>query len=79
MIGFVLDHPRGEIVRVQLDRFAGSIVGAHHDLARARHAPPHVGDAETPFPLFDDILADGRDVGVDQDNGFDGLAEGSPD
>ena len=42
-----------------------TIERADFDLARPRHAAPHVGDAETSFPVFDDVAADDGDFGID--------------
>ena len=55
VIGFVLDDPRWEIVRAQLEAFAVPIERAHLDLARPRHAAADVRNAQTAFPVLDDV------------------------
>src|SRR5258708_394459 len=65
MVGFVLDDARRKIVRAQFHTLAVPIVGADADLTSARHASANVRNAETSFPVLDDVLADDGDIRVD--------------
>ena len=65
MIGFVLDDAGRKVVGVNCDALALAIERADRDLARLRHAAAYLGDAETSFPVFDDVAADDGDLRVD--------------
>src|ERR1700694_3562814 len=49
---FVRDDARRVVAQPEIEALAAPIVGAHADVARPRHAPADVGDAQAPFPLL---------------------------
>ena len=57
VIGFVLDHTRGEAGGLNLDLLPRAFERADDDLARTRDAAADVGNAQAPFPVFDDARA----------------------
>src|SRR5947209_4403990 len=65
MIGLVLDDAGRKIVDAQLDAVPFPVQGADLDFPRARDATADIGDAQAPFPVFDDIAGDDRDLGID--------------
>src|SRR4029079_18933339 len=66
MIGFVLDDTRGKAGGRKIHLFPRAIEGPHDDLPRALNAGPDVGNAQAPFPVFDDITGSDFDLRVDQ-------------
>src|SRR5215475_3837906 len=64
MVGFVLRHPRRKIAKRHLEPRAVASVAAQTDFPRTRHPAADVRNAQTAFPVLDDVVADGRDLRV---------------
>ena len=65
MVGLVLDHARGVFVCAQFQPIAMPVEGAHANLPQAGHAPANIRNAQAPFPVFDEIGSDRRDLRID--------------
>src|SRR5262249_61030690 len=61
VIGFVLDHARRKIVRVQLEALGVAVQCSNLDLPGAGDAPADIGDAEAALPILHDVVANSRD------------------
>src|SRR5436190_1990233 len=66
MIVLVLEHARREAFRDELNALARAVERAHADLGRAWHEAADVGNAETALPAFLSVLADWRDLRINQ-------------
>src|SRR6185312_89822 len=70
MIRLVLGDPRRKIPERHVDPAPLAVQAAQPDFLRARHAAADVGNAQAAFPVFDDLVADGRDFGIDDRDGL---------
>src|SRR4051812_21788905 len=52
VVGLVLDHPREELLRHEIDPLAGTVEALEPHLGEARHAPAHVGDGQAALPAL---------------------------
>src|SRR5690606_16966851 len=65
-IRLVLNDASRKVVRVDLDALAVPVERAHLDARRPGDTAADVGDAQAAFPPFDSLVADGRNLGVDE-------------